>query len=280
MRIEPTQATLGATVSDVSLAELGDADWQEIHRAFLDYALLIFPGQHLSAQAQIAFAERFGEIEILVDDLKSIPITNKALDGSLMDDDTHQMKLLQGNEGWHTDSSYMPLSARASVLSAHIVPPSGGETEWADMRAAYDALDEATQAQIADLTAYHSYFYSQGRIGHQVAAGAGYGFFEGEPPRRPLVKQHPETGRKALYIGRHACNIPGMKENDSEQLLDNLVTEACKPPRTLTHSWRPGDVVVWDNRCLLHRARPYDHRDERLMVHTRVAGDPATETAL
>ena len=127
-----------------------------------------------------------------------------------MGDDTFRMKLLAGNEGWHTDSSYMPLSAKASVLSARVVPSSGGQTQWADPRAAYDALDQSMKDRIEDLTAYHSYFYSQAKLGHEVEAGAGYGFFEGEPPLRPLVKEHPETARLALYIGRHAGRIVGM----------------------------------------------------------------------
>jgi alpha-ketoglutarate-dependent taurine dioxygenase len=280
LTIQPTEATLGAFVTGVDLNALDTATWRAIEDAFHAYALLIFPGQHLSARAQVAFAERFGEIEILVEALKTIPISNKSADGSLLDDDSHQMQLLRGNEGWHTDSSYMHLSAKASVLSAHVVPSAGGETEWADMRAAYDALDDATKARVSKLSAYHSFFYSQAKIGHKVAVGAGYGFFEGEPPLRPLVKVHPVTRRTALYIGRHAGRIPGLADAEAEQLLDDLVTFACQPPRVFTHDWAPGDIAVWDNRCLLHRARPYDHREERVMMHTRVKGDPATESSL
>ena len=193
LTIRPTEATLGAILTDVDLAALDDLTWREVEDAFHQYAVLIFPGQALSAKAQVDFALRFGEIEILVDKLKTLPVTNKDVNGGLMDDDTHRMQLLRGNEGWHTDSSYMPLSAKASVLSAHVVPSRGGETEWADVRAAYDALDQATKERIADLTAYHSFFYSQAKIGHQVAVGAGYGFFEGEPPVHPLVKVHSVT---------------------------------------------------------------------------------------
>ena len=228
--VTPTQATLGAVVTEVQLASMSDNDWAEIHDAFLEHAVLIFPAQHLDAAAQLAFAERFGEIEILVENLKTIPISNKAQDGTLIGDRSDHMLLLKGNEGWHTDSSYMPLAAKASVLSAHVVPSRGGETEWADMRAAFDALDSVMREKIKDLTAHHSYFYSQAKIGHKVAVGAAYGFFEGEPPLRPLLKQHPETGRWALFIGRHACDIPGMTRADSEALLDDLTRLACQPP--------------------------------------------------
>jgi alpha-ketoglutarate-dependent taurine dioxygenase len=189
------------------------------------------------------------------------------------------MQVMMGNEGWHTDSSYMRLSAKASVLSAHVVPAHGGETEWADMRAAYDALDEAMRARIARLSAYHSLRYSQARIGHVAAVGSSYGFHDEQPPLRPLVKVHPETGRAALYIGRHAYGIPSLDPDESEALLDELVAFACQAPRVYTHSWKPGDVVIWDNRCVLHRARPYDHREARVMMHVRVAGEPATELA-
>jgi alpha-ketoglutarate-dependent taurine dioxygenase len=187
---------------------------------------------------------------------------------------------MRGNEGWHTDSSYMPLAAKASVLSAHVVPVEGGQTEWADARAAYDALDSGTQAQLAGLAAYHSIYYSQANIGHQVKPGSGYGFHTEEAPLRPLLKIHPVTGRKALYIGRHAYGIPGLSATESAKLLDDLVTFTCRPPRTYLHQWQPGDVAIWDNRCVLHRARPYDYSRARVMKHTRIAGDPDSELAL
>lgn len=277
--VEPMQATLGAVVTDVDLNALSDAQWQAIRAAFLEHAVLVFPGQHLSANAQTAFAERFGSIEYLVAERKIIPISNRRADGSLLADHEHGMQVMMGNEGWHTDSSYMRLSAKASVLSAHVVPAHGGETEWADMRAAYDALDEAMRARIANLSAYHSLRYSQARMGHVGAVGSSYGFHDEQPPLRPLMKLHPETGRAALYIGRHAYGIPGLDPDESESLLDDLIAFACQPPRVYTHSWTPGDVVVWDNRCVLHRARPYDHREARVMMHVRVAGEPASELA-
>ncbi|MDA0824052.1 MAG: TauD/TfdA family dioxygenase [Proteobacteria bacterium] len=280
LTIQPTDATLGATITNVSLSSLDDASWQAIESAFYEFGVLIFPGQHLSAQAQIAFAQRFGELEILVENLKTIPVSNQDGTGALIDEDSHQMKLLMGNEGWHTDSSYMPLAAKASVLSAHVLPSAGGETQWADPRAAYDALDEDMKQKIANLNAYHSYFVSQAKIGHKVAVGAGYGFFEGEPPLRPLTKVHPVTGRTALYIGRHAGRIPGLEDDEAEALLNKLMSLTCEPPRTFKHTWQVGDVAVWDNRCVLHRACPYDHREVRVMEHTRIKGDPATESAL
>ena len=150
----------------------------------------------------------------------------------------------------------------------------------ADCRAAFDALGDAMRERVRGLNAYHDYFYSQGRIGHQVAAGEAYGFYDGEKPLRPLVKRHPATGREALYIGRHACRIVGMDETEAERLLDELVAFTCQPPRVYTHHWQPGDAVLWDNRALLHRARPYDTRHTRAMQHTRIAGERDSEAAL
>jgi alpha-ketoglutarate-dependent taurine dioxygenase len=275
-RIQPCAATLGAVVGGVRLAALEPADWRAIEAAFHERAVLIFPAQHLKADEQVAFARRFGPIEHIVGNLDTVPISNRRRDGTLYADDEGPMPILRGNEGWHTDSSYMPLAAKASVLSAEVVPSRGGETEWADMRAAFDALDEATRARVGALSAYHSLRHSQARIG-AGDDGMGYGFSVASPPLRPLVKIHPVTGRPSLFIGRHAYGIPGLTPEESERLLDTLLERACQPPRTLRHRWSPGDVVIWDNRCVLHRARPWDHGEPRVMHHTRIAGDPRSE---
>jgi alpha-ketoglutarate-dependent taurine dioxygenase len=279
--VTPIDATLGAVVTGLALSQMDAATWKTVEQAFHDHAVLVFPGQHLTEEEQVAFANRFGDIELLAPDpeQKAVAISNQKPDGTIMGEDEHRFKSLRGNEGWHTDSSYMPLAAKASVLSAQVVPSADGETEWADMRAAYDALDEPTRRRIAGLSAHHSLYYSQARIGHVVQKGTAYGFHAKGAPLRPLVKIHPVTGRPALFIGRHAYGIPGLGEAESEKLLSDLVDFACRPPRTYAHRWRPGDVVIWDNRCVLHRARPYDYREPRVMRHTRVAGDPATELA-
>ena len=279
LTIEPTGATLGAVVTGVDLAGLDDATWARVEAAFEEHAVLVFPGQHLSPEAQAAFGRRFGELDTLVKDAGVSMVSNLRSDGSLRGVDEPRMLVLKGNEGWHTDSSYMPLAAKASMLSARVVPPSGGETEWADMRAAYDALDDATKERIAGLAAYHSIAWSQAQIGDHTERGSDVYGFQEEVPLRPLVKVHPATGRPALYLGRHAHAIPGLDPEESRRLLDDLVDFACRPPRVLRHEWTEGDLVVWDNRCVLHRARPYDYGQPRVMVHTRVAGDPATELA-
>jgi alpha-ketoglutarate-dependent taurine dioxygenase len=147
------------------------------------------------------------------------------------------------------------------------------------MRAAYDALDDATRERVAGLSACHSIAWSQAQIGDTAPRSPDLYGFQEEVPIRPLVKVHPVTGRPALFVGRHAHSIPGVDEAESRRLLADLVDFACQPPRVHRHEWTEGDLVVWDNRCVLHRARPYDYRQARVMVHTRVAGDPATEVA-
>ena len=152
------------------------------------------------------------------------------------------------------------------------------------MRAAYDALDEGLKKKIAGLTAYHSLHYSQSKLGHVAKKSdgeySGYGFHDGPVPLRPLVKTHPETRRKSLLVGRHAHNIPGLKQADSDALIRELVDFACQPPRIYHHDWTAGDAVVWDNRCLMHQATPWDMTQRRIMWHSRIAGDPASEAAL
>jgi len=220
-RVAPIDAMLGAVVTGLTLAQLDASSWKTVEQAFHEHAVLVFPGQNLTEEEQVAFANRFGDIELLAPDpqQKAVAISNQKPDGTVMGADEHRFKSLRGNEGWHTDSSYMPLAAKASVLSAQVVPPAGGETEWADMRAAYDALDEQTRRRIAGLSAHHSLYHSQARIGHVVRTGAGYGFHTKGAPLRPLVKIHPVTGRPALFIGRHAHAIPGLDEAESEKLL-------------------------------------------------------------
>ncbi len=279
--IEATDATLGAVVTGIRIGEMDEKTWDAVENAFHQYGVLVFPGQHPTPDQQFAFAQRFGDIEHLSGKrpMKVSPISNRKPDGTLLAGDEHGARILRGNEGWHTDSSYMPLSAKASILTALVVPSKGGQTEWADMRAAYDALDDETRQRIEGLSAYHSLFHSQAKIGHEVAVGAGYGFYAGDKPLRPLVKTHPVTGRKALFIGRHAYGIPGLGEEESERLLTQLAEFACRPPRTYMHDWQAGDTVIWDNRCVMHRARPYDGSEPRVLQHTRIAGELATELA-
>jgi alpha-ketoglutarate-dependent taurine dioxygenase len=278
--IIPLDATFGAVVTGVKLVDLDDAGWRELHATWLRYALLVFPDQHLKRAEQIAFAKRFGPLEF-----EMAAISNVRSDGTLRveKDNDDVMKILKGNMGWHADSTYMPVQAKGAVFSAEVVPTIGGQTGFADMRAAYDALDDARKARVEKLQAHHSLHYSQSRLGHETKKAdgeySGYGLHDGPVPLRPLVKTHPETGRKSLLIGRHAHAIPGLDPAESERFLQELIDFACQRPRIYHHDWAPGDAVLWDNRCLLHQATPWDMTQKRIMWHSRIAGDPASETA-
>jgi len=279
--VKPLDASFGAVITGIRLPELDQATWQALHDTWLKYALLVFPGQFLKKDEQIAFAKRFGPLEFEMG-----PVSNVREDGTLRveaeGDDV--VSILKGNEGWHADSTFKPLQSKGAVFSAEVVPTIGGHTGWADMRAAYDALDPTTRARVETLQAYHSLHYSQSRIGHVPKAGTEdyrkLGFAGDENVLRPLVKTHPDTGRKSLLIGRHAHDIPGLSPEASDQLLQELIDFACQPPRVYHHDWRPGDVVIWDNRCLLHQATPFDMTQPRVMWHTRIAGDPVSEAAV
>jgi alpha-ketoglutarate-dependent taurine dioxygenase len=278
-QIEPLPASFGAVVTGLRCAELSDADFAKLYATWLEYALLILPGQHLSNDQQVAFARRFGPMEF---DLA--PISNVRSDGSLRPDDgtDDAVKVLKGNMGWHQDSTYMPVQAKGAVFTAHVVPAEGGETGFCDMRAAYDALPADLKARIEGRSAHHSLRYSQGKLGHEHKAGSaysGYGMTVKEPPLRPLLKRHPETGRPTLAVGRHAYGVTGLSSEESEALIEALIAFAAQPPRVWTHRWTPGDAIVWDNRCLMHRAHPWDMTQPRVMYHSRLAGDPVSEFA-
>jgi alpha-ketoglutarate-dependent taurine dioxygenase len=279
--LTPLDATFGAVVEGVDLGALDESTWGALHEAWLEYALLIFPGQFLARAEQDVFARRFGDLEFAAS-----PISNLDRNGALHSDPGDDVvKSLRGNEGWHHDSTYMPVQAKGAVFTAEIVPADGGATGWADMRAAYDALDLDTRRAISGLAAYHSLSYSQDRAGllptARTDAGGyvGYGYHDGPPSLRPLVKIHPGTGRPNLVIGRHAHGIVGMDPEESARLLDRLSAEACRPPRVYHYQWHPGDAVVWDNRRLMHRATPYDLTQPRRMWHTRIAGERDSELA-
>ncbi len=282
MVVEPLDATFGAIVRDIDVRSLDDTTWAALHETWLEHALLIFPGQFLTTEEQDAFALRFGSLEF-----KASPISNIGKSGRVhAEPDDDVVKALRGNEGWHHDSTYMPVQAKGAVFSAEIVPKDVAPTGWADMRAAYDALDDETRRRVSAMSAYHSLFYSQGRAGYMPSKKNDqggynqYGYHDMEPSLRPLVKIHPDTGRPNLCIGRHAYGIVGMDADESERFLDELNEWACQPPRIYFHDWQAGDVVVWDNRRLMHRATPFDMTQPRRMWHTRIAGERESELAL
>jgi len=270
----------GAVVTGVKLNQLSEEAWLQIKSAFLSYGFLVFPEQGLSVEDNIAFGERFGSLEF-----GGLPMANvfRNDDGSYGDViplDDQRMKTNLGNETWHTDSTYMPISSKCALLSAVVVPPEGGETQLADMRAGYAALDAPTQAKLEHLSAYHSTQYSQAKDVDNFPSVNQASIYHGEAYLRPLVKVHPETGVRNLLVGRHAFGVPGLSRDESRDLLAWLVEFVVSDQaRVYTHHWQAGDTLLWDNRALLHRACPYPYDKPRVLIGTRVAGDPASELA-
>lgn len=270
----------GATITGVKLGTLTNAEFADIHSALLEFGFLIFPSQFLSDESSIAFGARFGELEF-----GALPLANQVRhrDGTLGEMaaiDSEWMKINRGNEAWHTDSTYRPISSKVAMLSAVKLPSSGGQTEFADTRAGYATLPESMKGTIADYSAYHSTVFSQANdLGHfpEIKPDS---IYHGEAYLRPLVKTHPETGVKNLLIGRHAFGIPGLSRDESRSLLDQLMAHVLSDEsRVYSHEWTKGDTLIWDNRALLHRARAYDYREPRVLIGTRVQGDVLSELA-
>lgn len=281
MNITPVKKKpFGAVVTDIELSDLNDEIFSLIQAALLKYGFLLFPTQFLSDQENIEFGQRFGELEF-----GASPMSNqeKLAEGhyeKIFSIESQRMRTNVGNEAWHTDSTYKPISSKCAMLSAVTVPTEGGETELADMRAGYAALDQAMRDHIENLSAYHSTQYSQANDLGDFPPQDTDSIYHGEAYLRPLVKVHPETGIENLFVGRHAFGIPGLTRIESRQLLKELLEfVVSEPSRVFSHKWQPGDTLLWDNRALLHRARSYDYGSARVLTGTRVAGDPKTELA-
>ena len=281
LTIEPIEGKVfGAIVTGVSLVDMDDKTFKTLYQAFLEYGFLVLPEQFLSEQQNIEFGKRFGELEF-----GALPLANQHRndDGSfstLVKLDSQRMRTNRGNEAWHTDSTYWPVSSKCAMLSALKVPKVGGQTELADMRAGYASLPTDLQEQIESLSAYHSTEFSQANDLGDFPERDKNSIYHGEAYLRPLVKVHPETGVKSLFIGRHAFGIPGLSRQRSRELLAQLLKHVVdEPTRVYQHQWREGDLLVWDNRALLHRARPYDYSEPRVLIGTRVKGDEASELA-
>jgi alpha-ketoglutarate-dependent taurine dioxygenase len=274
----------GATATGVDLKNLSDDEFSDLHAAFLEHGFLLFPDQHLDEESSIAFGKRFGDLEF-----GGAPMANqkKHEDGSfgkIYDLQSQLMRTNVGNEAWHTDSTYKPIASRVAMLSAVIVPDEGGQTELADLRAGYEALDDATKEIVAGLSAFHSTNFSQANDLGDFPDTNGDGLYgevyHGEAYLRPMVKIHPETGKPNLFVGRHAFGIPGLNRQESRKLIRSLIEHVVgDDSRVYSHNWVVGDTLLWDNRRALHRARPYDYSKPRYLIGTRVAGDPASELA-
>jgi alpha-ketoglutarate-dependent 2,4-dichlorophenoxyacetate dioxygenase len=249
------------------------------------YAVLVFHDQKITDEQQMAFSRNFGALEdarggnITKPEDKRLQVgmndvSNLGRDGQPLSRESRVRLFNLGNMLWHSDSSFRPIPAKYSLLSARVVNPVGGNTEFADMRAAYDTLDAATKAQIADLICEHSLMYSRGSLGMLDYSDEERAMFR--PVRQSLVRTHPVSGRKSLYLSSHAGAIIGMPTPEARIMLRDLNEHATQPKFVYVHTWRPWDLVMWDNRQVMHRVRRYDESQPRDMRRTTVAGNAQT----
>lgn len=273
--VTPLGPVFGARIGGVKLAgDMDDATFAAIRAAFDAHSVLVFSDQHLSDEEQIAFSQRFGPLQgpaSPVTDRKPLLSRQSNIDmktGELIPDDDRRMLYKKANMLWHADSTFKKKLSLCSVLTARIVPPEGGNTEFASTRAVHEALPPARQAELEDLIVEHSLVFSRQFVG--------FTFTEAEKQEIPavrhrLVQVNRTTGRKSVLIGAHASHIVGWPLAKGRALLDDLQAQATRPENTLSHKWLEGDVTIWDNRACLHRGTPFDStRYRRLMERATV----------
>jgi alpha-ketoglutarate-dependent 2,4-dichlorophenoxyacetate dioxygenase len=280
MDVVPLGPGFAAELRGVTLADVAadDAAYQAVRAAFEQYSVLVFRGQAVTDDAQIAFSRRFGPLEITPPPTPGagthlVILTTIDNDGKVVPAD-HRIALRnKANQLWHTDSTFKSTPALASVLSARIIPEHGGETEYVSTRLAWDRLDATMQQRIADLFAWHDYSHSRGKIAPNIVGAEERAAL---PPQCwRMVWKNPANGRGALYIASHAYAIEGVEQGAAQQLIAELTDAATAPGSSYTHTWRQGDVVMWDNRATLHRGRPWPAHEARLMVRTTISATDA-----
>ncbi len=249
------------------------------------YAVLVFHDQDITDEQQVAFSRNFGEIENSAGGNVTRPeqkrlgplmndVSNLAEDHKPLARDDRRRLFNLGNRLWHSDSSFRAVPAKYSLLSGRIVVDKGGNTEFADMRAAYDSLDDATKAEVEGLVCEHSLIYSRGLLGFTELSDEERAMFR--PVRQSLVRTHPVTGRKSLFLSSHAGTIVGWPVPEARAFLRDLTEHATRPENVYVHRWRRFDLVMWDNRQTMHRVRRFDETQVRDMRRTTVAGDAPT----
>ena len=282
MIIAPINGDFAGEVSGIHITHPVTDDIIAAIEAGMDrYAVLVFRDQALTDDSQREFTRRFGPLEaasgghVTATRDRRLPLDMQ--DASNLDqhqrplarDDRRRMFNL-GNRLWHSDSSYRPVTARYSLLSGRIVVERGGRTEFADMRAAYDALDDATKAEVADLVCEHSLMFSRGTLGFTELSAAEQAMFE--PVRHALVRVHPVTGRESLFLSAHAGTIVGWPVPEARAFLRDLNEHATQRRFVFSHAWRRNDLVMWDNRTTMHRVTRFDETQIRDLRRTTVAG--------
>ena len=285
VRIRQIGPCFAGEVEGVDLRKpLSPGEIAEIHAGMDDYAVLVFHDQPLDDEQQLAFTRGLGPIELASASLRQrndyrLPetfadVSNLDKDHQPFARDDRRRLFLIGNRLWHSDSSFRPTPAKYSLLHARAVPSKGGNTEFADMRAAYDALDDETKEACENLVCEHSQIYSRQQFGF-------FDFTEEEreklrPVRQVLVRRHPSTGRKSLFLASHAGAIVGWPGPEARLFLRDLIEHATQREFVYSHKWAVNDLVMWDNRRTMHRGRPFPAHEVRDVRRTTLAGDGPT----
>lgn len=266
--VRPLTPTLGAEIAGLKLAEgVSDEVFQAIYRAFLRYQVLLFPPENIPPDRQVAFARQFGEVQIHVmnqyhaDGFPELYRLSN-LDAEGRPNGRHPDR---GTLEWHTDGSWSRVTGQATIIYGEVMPDVGGETHFCDMYGAYERLDANWKSRIAGLRAVHNLDFSRTRR-HGEDPMTPEQRLARPPVDQPIVRTHPETGRKCIYLGDHAEYIVGMPYAEGRALIEELNALAVHPDLTYEHKWQAGELLLWDNRCVMHRATAYDPATQRRVI--------------
>lgn len=278
IEVRPFAACLGAEVQCGPVTSLNESAYAQIHGAFLDHLVILIRDQRLTDEALLDFGRRFGELQPDVSDLKLKPQKHPeiAVVSNVIEDGVPIGRLGDGEATWHTDISYVDAPPTASILYSLEVPPSGGDTGFTNMYLALETLPDELRERIRGRTIKHDRRYTGGGLLRPGYTG------KEDPrtapgPNHPIVRRHPETGHDALYLGRRHAYVNGLTVPESEALLDALWTHATRPQFTWHHQWRVGDILMWDNRCVMHRRDAFDPQSRRVMHRTQCKGTSVLE---
>jgi len=283
LRIEQASAErsdFSAIVTGVEIAQgVSDKTAAEIEDAMDEFAVLVFPNQRINDDQQYRFSQHFGPMETATGDLSEVSerrlsmdindISNLDKDGRVLGRSDRTRLFGLGNMLWHSDSSFKATPAKFSLLSARVIPENGGNTEFSDMRAAWDSLDPDLRQECVNLVCEHSQIYSRGKLGFDDFTDEERQKWQ--PVLQPLVRQHPRTGRLSLFLSSHIGTIEGWPVPEARLFIGDLTEHATQPENRYSHSWNQWDLVMWDNRVVMHRARRYDHTRKRELHRTTVA---------
>jgi len=280
MQIDPLHPLYGARVSGLDLNDVSKPTFAELRDAFETHSLLVFAGQPLTEAGHIALARMFGPIEdrnsdtLKADEDFKIPeVSNVQDDGGVTAEmDLHTLNL-KANMLWHADSTFLPVPALTNILTAHVVTKTGGATEFASTRAGWAEMPPALKARLQNAAFWHRYAHSRARISPELAQ---LPMFQKWPDRLwRAVWQNPVNGQEALYIASHAFAVDGLPDAEGAALIDEALAYVTQPMFVYAHHWTPGDVVIWDQRAVLHRATPWDYSEPRRLSSICVSATPA-----